>query len=91
MDNKISGAPADGIKNKTYVLVTNGYNGYVRIVAAVQEFETNLWVRISTNLKEQNTTCRERTGEACIEAKVVNAKKSMRLERKCIFVGSKDS
>ena len=32
-------------KNKTYVLVTNSYNGYVNIVAAVQKFEVNLRVK----------------------------------------------
>ena len=37
------------------------------------------------------TKCRDRTGEAWIEAKNVNAKKRVILERKCIFVGSKDS
>ena len=37
------------------------------------------------------TKCRERTGEAWIVAKNVNAKKRVILERKCIFVGSKDS
>ena len=29
-------------KKKTYVFVTNSYNGYVGIVAAVQQFEVNL-------------------------------------------------
>ena len=32
-------------KKKTYVFVTNSYNGYVGIVAAVQQFEVNLWVK----------------------------------------------
>ena len=55
-------------------------------------FKSSRWTcgwKIST--KERNTTCRERTGEAWTEAKNVNAKKRMRLEWKCIFVGSKDS
>ena len=37
------------------------------------------------------TKCRERTGEAWIVAKNVNAEKRVRLERKCIFVRSEDS
>ena len=37
-----------------------------------------------------NATCREqRTGEAWVEAKNVNARKTMRLEMKCMFVGLK--
>ena len=73
-------------KKATYVHVTNSYNGYVDIVAAVQEFEVNLWVK--DKYDRIKATCRERTGEAWIEAKNVSARK--RLEMKCMFVGSRD-
>ena len=72
--------------NKAYVFVTYNYNGYVGIVAAVQEIEVNLWLK--DKYERTNTTCRERTGEAWIEAKNVSAR---RLKRKCMFVGSKDT
>ena len=78
-----------GKGKKTYVLVTNSYNGNIGIVAAVQELEANLQVK--DKYERTVTKCRERTGEAWIEAKNVNAKKRVILERKCIFVGSKDS
>ena len=74
---------------KAYVFVTNNYNGYVGIVAAVQEIEVNLWLK--DKYGRTNTTCRKRTGEAWIEAKNVSARKRLRLERKCMFVGSKDT
>jgi hypothetical protein len=32
-------------KKRTYVLVTSNHDGYVGIVATVQEFEANLWVK----------------------------------------------
>ena len=75
---------------RTYDLVTSSYNGYVAIVAAVQEFEVNLWVKDKYESTNTVTTCRERTGEAWIEVKNVNARK-MKLEMKFMFVGSKDS
>ena len=73
------------------VCFTSSYNGYVGIVAAVQEFEINLWVK--DKYDRIKTTCRERTGEAWMEAKNVNARKRKRLltRMKCMFVGSKDS
>ena len=44
-------------KKKTYVLVTINYNRYVGIVAAVQEFEMNLWVK--DEYTRINITCTE--------------------------------
>ena len=49
----------------------------------------NLWVK--DKCERQTTTSSERTGEAWIEAKNVNARMRLRLKRNCMFAGSKDS
>ena len=45
LDNKNQRCNCRWKKRKTYVLVSNSYSGYVDIVAAVQEFEVNLWMK----------------------------------------------